>query len=444
MAPKLPPRYQLEVRLGNDGDAEEWLATDTSLERPVLLRFLPAETDQTRAAQFLDHVRAAAAVSHTHVATIYAAGTLDGTTYSISEWAGGMTLADRTAAAEPIPPEEFLPNAAGLSGGLAALHAVGIVHGAIDSESILFSAAHPAKIAGFGRETRWVTQGEDVQSLAALLETTLTGRPVGAALPSQVVDAVPSEVDHALEQGRTGEVNAMDLAASLRSAPLLAPTRRRLAGWSWRWVSPAIALFVAAALLVILGSSLAGSDSSSVSTIAAVQNTADAPVAESPPRSVDVAPEPTADSEPSVVTSSATAVAASAYDPFGTDGEHDELADRAIDGDFATAWKTESYLSPLPALKQGVGLIVSVEGSSSAVEITGARDGTVFQLYWATDIADNFDAWTIVSEGTISNGGSSLTFPSTDDGHWLIWFTDLPATDEGTYTGSISEVRFRS
>jgi hypothetical protein len=140
----------------------------------------------------------------------------------------------------------------------------------------------------------------------------------------------------------------------------------------------------------------------------------------------------------------AEAVSASAYDPFGTDGEHDELASQAIDGDFTTSWKTESYNSPLPRLKDGVGLSVSVRGPVTTVEISGARDGTVFELYWAPGPVSAFGDWTRIAEGTIRNGGANVSVPPTDGGVWLVWYTDLPATTEGTYTGAISEVRFGS
>jgi hypothetical protein len=40
MPPPVSDRYRLEMRLGKDDDIEEWLATDTSLERPVLIRSL--------------------------------------------------------------------------------------------------------------------------------------------------------------------------------------------------------------------------------------------------------------------------------------------------------------------------------------------------------------------------------------------------------------------
>ncbi len=440
MAPLLPDRYRLEVRLGADGDIEEWLATDLPLDRPVLLRFLPAGTSPERADDFLGSVRAAAGVSHTHSATVYAAGKLDDTTYSISEWAGGVSLADRALAREPIPPEELLPNAAGLASALAALHAAGIVHGAIDAESILFSAAHPAKIAGFGRPPNWRTQTEDVQALAALFETTLTGRPIGAALPSQVVDAIGTQVDRALELGRTGEVDALHLAASLRAAPLLAPSRRAGGGWTWKWLGPAITLFVVASLLVALGANLTSQGRSNITIGSPAANTSGGDSTIAGPATTDGTTGTVPDSSLVV----AETISAAAYDPFGTDGEHDELADQAIDGDFGTSWKTESYNSPLPRLKDGVGLQVTVRGPVTGVEIAGARDGTVFELYWAPAPAEQFADWTRIAEGTIRGGNADVSVPPTDGGVWLVWFTDLPATTEGTYTGAISEVRFRS
>src|SRR5690606_41010171 len=55
-------RFQLEVCLGRDGDIEEWLATDTSLVRPVLIRVLGPETAAERRRAFVDAVQKASAV----------------------------------------------------------------------------------------------------------------------------------------------------------------------------------------------------------------------------------------------------------------------------------------------------------------------------------------------------------------------------------------------
>ena len=49
----VPDRFRLEVRLGRDDDIEEWLATDTSLDRPVLIRLLGPEAAPDRRREFV-------------------------------------------------------------------------------------------------------------------------------------------------------------------------------------------------------------------------------------------------------------------------------------------------------------------------------------------------------------------------------------------------------
>ncbi len=71
MAPKLPERYQTQVRLGRDGDVEEWLATDTALDRPVLIRSLDASASVERRRLYTEAVRDAARVAHMHLAKVY-------------------------------------------------------------------------------------------------------------------------------------------------------------------------------------------------------------------------------------------------------------------------------------------------------------------------------------------------------------------------------------
>lgn len=435
MPPALPDRYQLEVRLGRDVDIEEWLALDTALDRPVLIRVLGPDASPDRRASFLDAVRGAAQVSHLHLASIYSAGQEGDSTYSVSEWVGGVTLADRTAAREPIPPEEFVPNAAGLADALAALHQAGQIHGALDAQAIFFSAAHPAKIGGFGRPRRTRFATDDVEALASALEHTLTGREPGSVPPSQVVDRLSPIVDGALSEARTGMFDAGALASALHTAPS-SPTRQSSSGWSWRWIVPAIVLGLVAVTLVAYGASL-------------VRNADDALAI----------PNPTGGGSPSVTPSSTTppaappstvsapgtvlAVGSRSFDPFGDNEEHQELASAAIDGDFGTAWKTESYLDPLPRQKPGVGLMVDVQGSPSGVEITGVRDGTVWELHWSAEPSAPFDDWVQVSNGTVRGGSLNTDFQVRGGGSWLIWFTDLPASNDGTYNSTIAEVRFR-
>src|SRR5690606_34478757 len=103
--------------------------------------------------------------------------------YSVSEWTGGATLQSRLQAGDTIEPDEFLPNAAGLAGALAAMHEAGVLHGGIDLAAITYTVAHPAKLGAFGRRTRGATTHDDVRSLAETLEEGLTGSTPGGAPP---------------------------------------------------------------------------------------------------------------------------------------------------------------------------------------------------------------------------------------------------------------------
>ncbi len=75
VAANLPARYQLEIRLGRDQDVEEWLATDLTLDRPILVRMLGPEVGEQRRRRFLAEVRSLASVTHPHLLEVYAAGT---------------------------------------------------------------------------------------------------------------------------------------------------------------------------------------------------------------------------------------------------------------------------------------------------------------------------------------------------------------------------------
>jgi len=437
LPPALPDRYHLEVRQGRDGDIEEWLATDTALDRPVLVRFLDAQASAERSQSFLDSVRGAAAVTHNHLVAIYSVGIIDGSAYCISEWAGGMTLADRVRANEAILPEEFVPNAAGLSEALAALHAQEQIHGAIDANAIYFSAAHPAKIARFGRTgtNLALDAAGDVRDLAGALEGALTRTDPGTVAPSQVIDRLSPEVDGALREARSGSFDAGALAGALHTAPTPL-THKRPKDWSWRWLIPAGLLSLMAIVLIAVSTSLLSDSGSSESlplptTLPTVPNTI-VPARPAPPTTV-VSPVPTTQ-----------ILSAVAYDPFGSGGEHDELAAAAIDGDFTTAWKTESYLDPLPRQKAGVGLVVSVQGPTTSLSATGVRDGTVWSVYWAENTPSDFAQWGLVDDGTVRGTDLTTTFPLRNGGTWLIWFVDLPAANDGTYNSTITEVRFES
>jgi hypothetical protein len=431
----LPDRFHPEVRLGRDRDSEVWLATDTALDRPVLARIVGPSAGTERRTAFAAGVRAAAAVTHDHLAAVYAADNGPDTAYAVTEWAGGVTIQDRIAAGEPIPLDDFLPNASGLADALAKLHAAGVVHGAIAPDAVLYSAAHPAKLSPFA-----TMQGDAKSDTAALAATLVAGLAGGATdvAPSQLAEGLPRSVDGALRAARTGKIDAAGLAAALRSAPSPAAPPPR-PEWNWRWVGVAGGLLAIALVVIVLGFAL---DASSDSALLF-------PVGQATPPPTPAATTPTTVVPPGapgpVQQPEVTAVGA--FDPFGDGAERDEDIALVLDGEAATAWRTERYFDPLQLIKPGVGIVFASQGSISQIIIEGSA-GTAIAVGWAEQPVDSFEEWslsTLATTTVLGSGPTAVAVPPRDGGAWLLWLTDLPAQEGGEYFyATIAEVRFAS
>lgn len=443
MPPPIPDRYRLEVRLGRDEDIEEWFATDLELDRPVLIRVIGPEATRARGRSFLTAVRHASRASHTHVAAVFAADTVPGSAYAITEWVGGTTLADRMGAGGGPPLAELLTNAAGLAEGLAALHTAGVTHGAIDAGAVLCSRGQPAKLGAFGRVSRGASPEDDVRALAGTLETTLTGMPPGAMAPSELINSLSPSVDDALRSARANEIDARQLADRLRAVPYSPPVSATFR-WSWRRLLPVGLLALTAAVLVWAGSAVDTSPT--------------------PPLEVASLPLPTlaarpdADSLPATASSSANDSAGQVvpagepvvllrvldFDPLGDGQEHPGRLALLTDGDPTTEWRTERYFDPLPLLKEGVGLAFEVSGSPALLELTGLSEGTAFRLMWAESLLGVDDTgWEVIAEQEAGPATVRLPLPELGSGVWLLWLTDLPPEGTG-YRTRLAEVSFHS
>jgi len=421
------------VRLGRDSDVEEWLATDQALDRPVLIRALDPAAGQGRKDAYVDDVRAAAAVSHIHLARVYEVDR-NGAAYAVLEWNGGVSVADRLRAGDTLPVNEFLPNAAGLADGLAALHAAGVVHGAIDPGAILFSAAHPAKLAAYGRPHQPATAADDTRALAVTLRSAITGSNAPDLRPSQVVEGIPRSVDDALAAAEVGTFSAAQLAAALRSARFTPDTSD--GGWSWRWVAPASLLLAVALLVAAAGLSIDVDPNSPFLFPATPQSRpTTAPGTDAGPS--ETLPPASGDGSESVT------VRATSFDPFG-DNRSERESDIPLlsDGDPSTAWRTERYFSPLSSIKPGVGVVFQPDGPVRMMEIRGSA-GTAYEVKWAATPQVGIDGWETVSSGTLVSGTASLQLPGRNGGAWLLWLTALPEQGDGAFYADTSEVSFR-
>lgn len=427
MPAAIPDRYQLEVRLGRDGDIEEWLATDSSLDRPVLVRSLGPESSQERRRQFVAAVSGAARTSHAHLARIFAVAEVEGGAYSVTEWTGGATLADRVAANQPVDLPDFLPNASGLAGALAALHAAGAIHGRIDTSAISYSGAHPAKLGAFGR-TATTDAGGDVRALSAALETALTGSPPGGPPPSERVDGVPKALDRILRGAQSGMSTAHELEEALRAAPTPRAPRSDTGPTSRRLLLAALGLTIVAIGLVAVGILLSGGSGLVVPT----------PTTQGRATTTTTIVEVTTTVAPGEVVLSQPGT----LDPFGGGGENDQLVEGLIDGDVTTSWQTERYEDPIELLKPGVGVTVRVQGTPSLLELDRLTEGTVAVISWSDERLGQPEGWERIAEIHATPGSTAVDLPPRTDGFWLIWLTELTEQDDGTYLSSIAELRF--
>jgi serine/threonine protein kinase len=152
----LADRYRLDRLVGSAGSTERWLAYDERLARPVTARLTPASGDAAYEEAAQAALERMARINHPGVAAVYDVGTAEdlgggATSYAISEWTRGRTL-EQIMATGPQPWSRTADWGRQISGALAALHSVGLVHGALRPNSVAIHDDRRVKIldAGLG------------------------------------------------------------------------------------------------------------------------------------------------------------------------------------------------------------------------------------------------------------------------------------------------------
>jgi serine/threonine-protein kinase len=389
----LSDRYELEELVGTGGMSSVFRAHDRLLDRKVALKILHQQytEDADYVERFRREARAVAALSHPNIVTVIDRGEHESKQFIVFEYVDGENLKALIERRGPAPVATALELAMQIARGLSFAHQQGLIHRDVKPQNILLNGDGQAKVTDFGiarsldvqhgmtqtgtvlgtsdyiapeqAQGQRVDEHTDVYSLGVVLYEMLTnevpfpGENFVAVAMRHINEAPPSirdkrpDVSPRLEEAvqramakrpedrfqtmadfcRELEANLAESQGATVVAPAVSQHSRsrapRRGANPWPIVLALVALIAIGAVVAYL---LINRDNGS---------TAGKPVGGG--------------------SGAVHLIGATAYDPFGTGGEHNDAAKLATDGDGGTYWQTERY-NDAPSLgKAGVGLVLN-------------------------------------------------------------------------------------